>query len=34
MLASFLIKYDILIYRLVLQKDKSPFSFKTLGYVV
>jgi len=34
MLASFLIKHDILIYRLVLQKDKSPLNFKSLGYVV
>jgi hypothetical protein len=27
MLTSFLIKHDILIYRLVLQKDKSPLNF-------
>jgi hypothetical protein len=31
---NFLIKHEILMYRLVLQKDKSPFSFKSRGYVV
>ena len=34
MQAGFLIKHDILKYRFVLQKDKSPFNFKSLGYVV
>jgi hypothetical protein len=34
MLTSFLIKHDIWKYRLVLQKDKSPLNFKSLGYVV
>ena len=34
MQAGFLIKHEILKYRFVLQKDKSPFNFKSLGYVV
>jgi hypothetical protein len=33
MQAGFLIKHEILKYRFVLQKDKSPFNFKSLGYV-
>ena len=34
MLASFLIKHDIMIYRLVNKKNNSPYSFKSLGSVV